>query len=48
MCMAIGSTAGGFVPNLWGAGQFSAVSILGSIFGGLAGIWIARRIDASF
>jgi hypothetical protein len=47
MCIGAGSTAGGFVPGLWGAGQLSMASMVFSVFGGVAGFWLARRIDAS-
>ncbi|MGB7259326.1 MAG: hypothetical protein WBD48_14725 [Pseudolabrys sp.] len=35
----IGSTIGGFIPELWGAGLFSYSSVLLSTVGALAGIW---------
>ncbi|HVP75589.1 MAG TPA: hypothetical protein VMS63_06170 [Gaiellaceae bacterium] len=48
MCIAVGSAAGGFLPTVFGQGSFSVASILGSVVGGIAGVWAARRIDASF
>jgi len=48
MAFTLGSTAGGFLPMLFGAGSFSAASLLCSLVGGFAGIWVASRIDASF
>ena len=36
----IGSTIGGFIPELWGAGLLSYSSVLLSTAGALAGIWI--------
>ena len=48
MCIGAGSTAGGFVPGLWGAGQLSMASMVFSVLGGVGGFWLARRIDASF
>ena len=48
MCIGVGSTAGGVVPSLFGQGSFSIASLLGSLVGGIAGIWLAVRIDASF
>jgi uncharacterized membrane protein YeaQ/YmgE (transglycosylase-associated protein family) len=35
----IGSTIGGFIPELWGAGLLSYSSVLLSTVGALAGIW---------
>ncbi len=39
----IGSTIGGFIPDLWGAGMFSYSSVLLSAIGGSAGLWLATR-----
>ncbi|HVZ51306.1 MAG TPA: hypothetical protein VG986_05025 [Pseudolabrys sp.] len=36
----IGSTIGGFVPELWGAGMLSYSSVALSTVGGLAGLWL--------
>jgi uncharacterized membrane protein YeaQ/YmgE (transglycosylase-associated protein family) len=43
--MIIGSTVGSWVPTLWGAGWFSFSSVLGSMVGGLAGIWLGYRLS---
>jgi hypothetical protein len=43
--MIIGSTAGGYVPALFGAGGFSFVSIVGGMVGGILGIWIAFKLS---
>lgn len=43
----IGSTVGGYIPTLWGAGLLSFSSLFGSIVGGLIGIWIAYKISQS-
>jgi hypothetical protein len=40
----IGSTIGGFIPDLWGAGVFSYSSVLLSGIGAFAGLWLARSI----
>jgi hypothetical protein len=40
----IGSTIGGAVPGLWGAGMFSYTSLLLSGIGALAGLWIAVKM----
>ena len=48
MCMAVGSTVGGYLPTFVGQGSFSLASILGSAAGGVAGVFAAARIDADF
>jgi hypothetical protein len=40
----IGSTIGGIIPELWGAGMFSYQSLLLSGIGALVGLWIAFKI----
>lgn len=45
--MVIGSSIGGYAPVLLGADMFSLWSIVGSIVGGLLGIYLAYRISAS-
>jgi hypothetical protein len=39
----IGSTIGGFIPDLWGAGLLSYSSVLLSGIGGFAGLWLAVK-----
>jgi uncharacterized membrane protein YeaQ/YmgE (transglycosylase-associated protein family) len=39
----IGSTIGGFIPDLWGASLFSYASVLLSGVGACAGLWLATR-----
>lgn len=46
MCIGVGSTAGGFVPMLFGQSSFSAASLLGSVVGCFAGIWLAARVSS--
>jgi hypothetical protein len=41
----VGSTLGGLLPMLWHASLFSFSSILLSMIGGVAGIWLAWRIE---
>ncbi len=41
----IGSTVGGLIPSLWGAGLFSFSSLLFSALGGFAGIWLGFRLE---
>ncbi|HYA08471.1 MAG TPA: hypothetical protein VEG24_02710 [Gaiellaceae bacterium] len=48
MCITVGSTVGGYLPTLLGQGDFSIASLLGGLIGGIAGVWVAHRIDASF
>lgn len=48
MCMAVGSTVGGYLPTLVGQGSFSVASIVGSGIGAVAGVFAAARIDADF
>lgn len=45
LSILIGSTIGGSVPTIWGAPTLSFSSILGSVIGGLLGIWVAYKID---
>ena len=42
--MVIGSTLGGLVPNLWGAGLFSFSAIFLSAVGGILGIYVAYNL----
>lgn len=41
----VGSTIGGFIPELWGAGIFSISSVILSTIGGLAGIWLGFKVS---
>jgi phage tail tape-measure protein len=43
--MLIGSTAGGYVPALFGVNVFSVTSLLGSTAGGILGIWLAFKLS---
>jgi hypothetical protein len=40
----IGSSLGGWVPELWGAGLFSYSSVLFSGIGGFVGLWIGYKM----
>ena len=42
--VAVGSTAGGYVPVLWGADMISFSGLLGSVVGGLLGIWVGFKL----
>lgn len=41
--LIVGSTIGGFIPELWGAGMFSLAGVIGSTIGGIAGIWFGVK-----
>jgi hypothetical protein len=43
--MIIGSTIGGYIPNLWGAGFFSYWAILTTAIGGFTGIYIGYKLS---
>jgi len=40
----VGSTVGGYIPTLLGAGMFSFSSLFASGIGGIIGIWLAKKI----
>ena len=44
----IGSSLGGYIPSLWGAGIFSVSGVLLSAVGGILGIWLGYRIGKNF
>jgi len=46
LCVLVGSTLGGFVPEVWGASAFGLVAFLGGGLGALVGVWAGRRIGA--
>jgi len=43
--LVAGSTLGGYVPALWGAGGITLASVLFSGVGGLLGIWAGYKIS---
>ena len=45
--MFIGSTVGGFIPTLWGAGVLSLSGLFFSFLGGLLGIYVGYKIGNS-
>lgn len=47
IAVLVGSTLGGLVPSLWGAGMLSVAGVVFSVLGGVAGIWAGARIGAS-
>lgn len=48
LLMIIGSTIGGLVPLLFGAGMLSYSSVIGSGIGGLLGIYLAFKLAKLF
>lgn len=44
----LGSTIGGFLPELWHASVFSFSSIVFSAVGGFVGIWIGWKISGDY
>jgi hypothetical protein len=45
ICAGLGLFIGGYVPELWGASAFSLTSLLFSVVGGAAGIWLGVRLS---
>jgi len=43
-----GSTAGSYVPALWGAGFLSFSSVISTAVGGIIGIWLGFKLGNSF
>ena len=43
--MIVGSTIGGAIPTLWGAGFFSFSSIILTAVGGIVGIWLGFKLS---
>ena len=43
--MVVGSTLGGYLPALWGAGAFSIASVFFGAVGGVAGIWAGYKLS---
>ena len=41
----VGSTAGSFIPTLWGDNAFSFSSVIGSTIGGLLGVWGGYKLS---
>jgi uncharacterized membrane protein YfcA len=48
MCITVGSTIGGYLPTFIGQSQFSLMSIIGGLAGGVAGVWVAHRIGETY
>ena len=43
--MVVGSTVGGMIPDLWGAGILSISSILFAGIGAIVGIWAGYKLS---
>jgi hypothetical protein len=43
--MIIGSTIGGLIPTLWGAGLFDVSSMFFTAIGGGVGIWLGYKFS---
>jgi uncharacterized membrane protein YeaQ/YmgE (transglycosylase-associated protein family) len=47
ICLAVGSTVGGLLPETWGGSAFGLASLLLSALGAAAGVWVAARLSES-
>ena len=47
MCLLVGSTLGGMLPELWGASTWGLTSLVFGSAGAAAGVWVAARISDS-
>jgi hypothetical protein len=45
ICAGFGVFVGGFIPELWGASTFSLASLVFSVVGGAAGIWLGVQLS---
>jgi hypothetical protein len=45
ICMTMGTIAGSYLPDLWGAGSFSVASLVFGALGGVAGVMVGRRLQ---
>lgn len=46
IAVLVGSTIGGFVPELWGGSVMSISGFVCSFLGGIAGIWAGVKANA--
>ena len=44
LCVGVGSTLGGFVPEVWGGSALGGMSLLLGLLGGVAGLWLGARL----
>jgi uncharacterized membrane protein YeaQ/YmgE (transglycosylase-associated protein family) len=47
LCVLVGSTVGGFVPETWGASGLGVASLVFGAIGAIAGVWVAARVSES-
>ena len=48
LCVFLGSTLGGFVPDLWHAGMMSMSGVVFGLAGGIAGLWLGVKLNALY
>lgn len=44
LAAGVGAWLGSYVPELWGAGEFSGASVVCSLVGAILGIWAAFKL----
>jgi len=44
LCATVGMFVGGYIPVMWGASSFGLTSLVFSAAGGVAGVWVGRRV----
>jgi hypothetical protein len=44
LCVLAGTIVGGLVPEAWGGSAFGGMSLLLSVLGGFAGLWVGVRL----
>jgi hypothetical protein len=44
ICVAVGSTVGGLLPEAWGGSAFGVASLALGCLGGVAGVWLAAKL----
>jgi hypothetical protein len=46
ICVLVGGTAGGFVPELWGGSAWGVSALFFSALGAAAGVFLGARIQS--
>jgi hypothetical protein len=44
ICVGVGSTVGGLLPEVWGGSAFGLASLMLACLGGVAGVWLAVKL----
>jgi hypothetical protein len=44
ICVGVGSTVGGLLPEVWGGSAFGLASLMFGCLGGVAGVWLAAKL----